>query len=53
MAEGKKTKNFATEREERKKLSAEESLKRMQKYAKRREPFVATVRKIKDRCVSA
>lgn len=43
MAKGKKTKNLPSERAERKKLSAEESLKRMREFAKRREPFIAAV----------
>ncbi len=40
-------------RSERVKLTAEESLKRMQEFAKRKEDFVAAVRKGKDRSVSA
>ncbi len=51
MAKGKKTKNLPGERAERKKLSAEESLKRMREFAKRKERFVAAVRKGKDRGV--
>lgn len=35
--------------QKRKNLSAEESLERMQEFAKRNERFVATVRKDKDR----
>ena len=37
---------------ERVKLTAEESLKRMQEFAKRKEQFIAAVRKGKDRGVS-
>ena len=54
MAKGKKRgKTCSTERAERVKLTAEESLKRMQEFAKRKEQFVAAVRKDKDRSVSA
>jgi hypothetical protein len=53
MAKGKKSKDLPAERAERKKLSAEESLKRMREFAKRKERFVAAVRKGKDRGVSA
>jgi hypothetical protein len=50
MANGKKrSKDLPSERAERTKLSAEESLKRMRDFAKRKERFVATVRKGKDR----
>jgi hypothetical protein len=35
--------------QKRQKLSAEESLKRMSEFAKRKEHFIATVRKGKDR----
>jgi hypothetical protein len=35
------------------KLTAEESLKRLQEFAKRKEQFIASVRKGKDRGVSA
>jgi hypothetical protein len=41
------------ERPERAKLSAEESLKRMKEFPKRKEEFVASVRKGKDRGVSS
>jgi hypothetical protein len=41
------------ERPRRAKLSAEESLKRMQEFAKRKGAFIAAVRKGKDRGVSA
>lgn len=51
MAKGKKQgKGVAAGRA---KLTAEESLKRMQEFAKRKEQFVASVRKGKDRGVSA
>jgi hypothetical protein len=54
MAKGKKrAKAFPAERAERVKLTAEESLKRLQEFAKRKEQFVAAVRKGKDRSVSA
>jgi hypothetical protein len=54
MAKGKKrTKDVPAERAERVKLTAEESLKRLQEFAKRKERFVATVRKGKDRGLSA
>jgi hypothetical protein len=54
MAKGKKrVKGLSTERADRARLTAEESLKRMQEFAKRKEHFVATVRKGKDRGVSA
>ena len=54
MAKGKKQdKGLSTERTERAKLSAKESLKRLQEFAKRKEHFVAAVRKGKDRGVSA
>jgi hypothetical protein len=45
MAKGKKNKDLPTERAKRQKLSAEESLKRMREFAKRKERFIATVRK--------
>ena len=41
------------ERTGRAKLTAEESLRRMQGFVKRKEQFVATVRKGKDRGLSA
>ena len=54
MAKGKKrNKDLSRERTERTKLSAEEFLKRMQEFSKRKERFVAAVRKGKDRGVSA
>ena len=54
MAKGKKrVRNMPAERDERAKLTAEESLKRLQEFAKRKEHFVAAVRKGKDRGVSA
>jgi hypothetical protein len=54
MAKGKKRRKAPSpEREERAKLTAEESLTRMQEFAKRKEQFVAAVRKGKDRSVSA
>ena len=42
-----------TSRSQRVKLSAEESLKRVREFAKRKEAFVAAVRKGKDRGASA
>ena len=54
MAKGtKRGKRLSTERAERAKLTAEESLTRLQEFAKRKEQFVAAVRKGKDRGVSA
>ena len=54
MAKGKKrAKGLPAQRAGRAKLTAEESLKRLQEFAKRKEHFVATVRKGKDRGVSA
>jgi hypothetical protein len=54
MAKGKKrVKGLPAERAERAKLTAEESLKRLQEFAKRKEHFIAAVRKGKDRGVSA
>ena len=54
MAKGKKqVKNQSGERVARVKLTAEESLKRLQQFANRKEHFVAAVRKGKDRGVSA
>ena len=46
MAKGKERgKGLLAGRAERAKLTAEQSLKRLQEFAKRREPFVAAVRK--------
>jgi hypothetical protein len=54
MAKGKKRgKGLQTGRAERAKPSAEESLRRLQEFANRKEHFVAAVRKGKDRGVSA
>ena len=54
MAKGKKrVKGLPPERAERTKLMPEESLKRLQEFPKRKEFFVASVRKGKDRGVSA
>jgi hypothetical protein len=54
MAKGKqRVKREPIERSERTKLTAEESLKHLQEFAKRKEHFVAAVRKGKDRGVSA
>ena len=54
MAKGKKrVKGLPSQRAKRAKLTAEESLKRLQEFAKRKEHFVAAVRKGKDRGVSA
>ena len=50
MAQAKKrNKGLPAARAQRAKLSPEESLKRMQEFAKRKERFVAAVRKGKDR----
>jgi hypothetical protein len=49
MAKGKKQgKRVPAERAERVKLTAEESLKRMQDFTKRKEHFIAAVREGKD-----
>jgi len=48
----KEIKEWQIERPERTQLSAEESLKRMQNFAQRKERFVAAVRKGKNRSVS-
>jgi len=54
MAKGKKRiKDLPSERPERVELTAEESLRRLQEFAKRKEHFVAAVRKSKDRGVTA
>ncbi len=54
MAKGKKLgKGLLTERAERAKLTAEESLKRLQEFARRKEQFIAAIRKGKNRGVSA
>jgi hypothetical protein len=54
MAKGKKqVKALSANAKDRVKLTAEESLKRMQEFDKRKEEFVATVRKGTDRSVSA
>ncbi len=47
------TKNSAAKRAERVKLTAEESLKRMEEFPKRKESFVAAIRKGKNRGLSA
>lgn len=49
----KRNQNVESARPKRRRLSAKESLKRMQEFAKRKEQFIATVRKDKDRGVSA
>ncbi len=49
----KQGKDLKAERPERAKLSAKESLKRLRAFAKRKEQFVATVRKGTHRGVSA
>ncbi len=41
-----------TDRSKRKQLTAEESLKRMKDFPKRREAFIAAIRKSKNRSVS-
>jgi hypothetical protein len=43
-----KIRKIETERPERAKLSAQESLKRMEEFEKRKEKFIATVRKSQD-----
>jgi hypothetical protein len=54
MAKGKKrNRRLPAERAERVKLTAEESLKRLREFARRKESFVAAVRKGKDRDLSA
>jgi hypothetical protein len=54
MAKGKRqVKRPPGERAERSKPTAEESLKRLQVFTKRREPLVAAVRNGNDRGVSA
>ena len=54
MAKGqKRKKDLPTEKAERTKLSAAESLKRMRNFTERKERFIAAVRKGKDRSVSA
>jgi hypothetical protein len=54
MAKGKKRgKGLPIEPTGRAKLTAEESLKRLQEFSKRKEHFVAAVRKGKDRGLSA
>jgi hypothetical protein len=54
MAKSKKRdKRLPPERAGRAKLTAEESLKRLQEFASRKESIVAAVRKGKDRSVSA
>jgi hypothetical protein len=54
MAKGKKRgQNLPAERPGRARLSAEESLKRLQEFGKRKEQFVAAIRKRKDRGLSA
>jgi hypothetical protein len=54
MAKGKKrVKALPAERPDRVQLTAEESLRRMQEFAKRKEQFVAAIRKGKGRGLSA
>jgi hypothetical protein len=54
MAKGKRRNEaLPSKRAERTKLSGEESLQRMKEFAKRKEEFVAAVRKGTDRGVSA
>jgi hypothetical protein len=54
MAKGKKPdQNLPAERSQRARFTAEESLKRMSQFGKRKEHFVAAVRKRKDRGLSA
>jgi hypothetical protein len=49
----KKISELKIQRPKRVKLSADESLKRMQEFSKRKEKFIAAVRKGKNRSVSA
>lgn len=49
----KQTKNGKPKRSDRLKLTAEESLKRMEEFPKRRESIIAAVRKNKSRSVSS
>ncbi len=51
--EKKQSKKPLADKRKRVKLTAEESLKRMQEFAKRKEHFIAAVRKGKNRGVSA
>ena len=54
MAKAKKrVKDIPTTRADRIKVTAEESSKRMQEFPKRKEQFIATVRKGKNRGLSA
>jgi hypothetical protein len=53
MAKKKRIPGHPAGRPGRAKLTAEESLKRLQDFGKRKEHFVASVRKGKDRGVSA
>lgn len=53
MAKVKKSGKSSAGRADRIKLTAAESLKRMQEFAKRKEQFVAAVRKNKNRSISA
>ncbi len=52
MAKKTKTRERQSERPKPVKLSAEESLRRMQEFDKRKEAFIAALRKSKDRGVS-
>jgi hypothetical protein len=49
----KASEGHAARRDQREKLSAKESLKRLQEFAQRKEQFIAAVRKGKNRGVSA
>lgn len=53
MAKSKRQNQRLAERAKRAKLTAQESLKRVQEFTKRKEHFVAVVRKGKDRSLSA
>jgi hypothetical protein len=54
MAKGKKrSEGVPAKRADRAQLTAEESLKRLQEFTKRKEHLVASIRKRKDRSVSA
>ena len=49
----KEIKDIKIERPERAKLTAKESLKRMQEFSKRKDKFIASIRKSKNRSLSS
>ena len=53
MAKRRKLAGHAGQRPERVKLSGKESLKRMEEFGKRKEQFIAAIRKGKNRGLSA